>query len=108
MSRLPIPEGMTMGDILADNARGAAAAREDAAFCAKSDSYFRTTHPGLRAGRNFMWDVMRHRDGSLGRAASFERNYHQTFKGCPGSPDWLASQFCPKCDKRRSMCKCEG
>ena len=99
MSALPVPEGYTMGDVYADNARSAAAEAADRAFQAKSDDYFRTTHPGLKPGRNFMWDVMRWRN-SLGE------RYDETFKGAPSSPEWWQQQFCPKCDKRVSMCEC--
>lgn len=102
---LEMPEGMTMADIHRDNAITAKAARDDAEFDRKSDEHFRTTHPGLRKGRHFLWNVMRHHD-SLGIAETFEANYHETFPTCPGSPEWWGDRFCPKCDKRREYCIC--
>jgi len=104
---LPMPKGYTMRDVYADNARTSEAARRDREFDRKAEAHFRNTHKGLRNGRNFLWDVMRHRDSSLGGAENFEERYNNTFMGCPGSPEWYAGGFCPVCDKRRSMCECQ-
>lgn len=93
-----------MGDIYADNFRSEVSRQADEAFQRKSDKYFETTHPGLRNGRNFLWNTMRFQDGNLGKCPDFEKRYHETFKGCPGSPEWLDAKFCPVCEKRISVC----
>ena len=95
-----MPRGKTLGDVKADNLRTYQAEKEDREFQAKSDKHFERHHPGLLNGRNFLWNVMRWH-GSLGE------RFDQTFKGCVGSDEWLDKQFCPICDKRRSLCKCK-
>jgi hypothetical protein len=104
---LPIPEGYTMGDIYSDNHRTEQGRLADEAFQKKSDKYFQTTHPGLINGRNFLWNVLRHQDGNVGLCPTFKQNYDATFKGCPGSPEWLDFKFCSACGKRKTACTCD-
>uniref|UniRef100_A0A6M3IF17 Uncharacterized protein n=1 Tax=viral metagenome TaxID=1070528 RepID=A0A6M3IF17_9ZZZZ len=104
MSNYVMPEGKTLTDVHHDNAVMRAEIARDEAFQKKSDEHFRRTHPGLRNGRNFLWDVMRHRDFG----DTFGEKFDQTFKGCVGSDKWFDDNFCPRCDKRRNFCECDG
>lgn len=57
------------------------------------------SHRQAPDGRNVFAFKLRYLD-SLGD------RYDHTFKGCPDSPEWWDSQFCPGCDKRKHFCIC--
>jgi hypothetical protein len=61
-------------------------------------------HRGLKNGRDFRWNCYRWR----GETEAFRRRFDQTFKGAPGSPEWLSKEFCPVCDRRWAFCECGG
>ena len=48
-------------------------------------------------GRNFMAWTIRWRD-------RLKKNYYQTFKGSPDTPEWWDKRFCPKCDMGICIC----
>ena len=75
------PEGMSMADIVADNERTAAARRQEAVAEAMADAEC-NSHRGLKNGRNFMWNVFRHR--TRRDMDNFRKNFDNVFPDSPG------------------------
>jgi hypothetical protein len=77
-----MPDGLSMADVMADNARSAAAARQDAVAEAMADAEC-NSHRGLKNGRNFMWNVFRHR--SRKDMDNYRENFDNVFPNSPGA-----------------------
>lgn len=90
-------------DVERDNAKTRRSMADDQATWNKVEKHFQS-HPELKSGRDFRMEVFHCRDED----ETFRKKYDQTFAGSPSSPEWLEKEFCPGCDLRRSMCKCNG
>lgn len=78
-----LPEGFTMADIHRDNAKTARAKAADAALDAKLERAEMGSHRGLKNGRNFLWNVLRHK--SKAEQESYRANFDSVFPDAPGA-----------------------
>jgi hypothetical protein len=77
--------------------------QQEAAFERKAEKMLRG-HRQAPDGRDYRAFVERFRLDV--NNPEFDARYDATFKGCPGSADWLDDMYCPKCDKRKEWCEC--
>lgn len=88
-------------DVVHDNLKTARSKHAAAMTDAKIERHFRS-HPELQGGRDFRMNTFRYQvpGGKIGE------QFDETFSGSPDSPEWWNKQFCPKCDRRYSLCRC--
>ena len=73
---------------------------EEAALDAKIERSFQSYREPPNGRNVFAWK-MRYLDNK-----TYKGKFDKTFRGCPDSPEWWEDQFCPICDRRKSMCLC--
>lgn len=59
------------------------------------------SHRECPTGRNFLAWNMRNREFK-----PYRDKFDETFEDATGGKKWLDEQFCPGCDRRKSMCRC--
>lgn len=82
LAKAVMPEGYTMGEIKQDVAKIKKAQAEDRNFDRKMEAEF-SGHRGLKSGRNFMWNVFRHR--SQEDMDNYRDNFDLAFPNAPGA-----------------------
>lgn len=82
---------------------GAMTRLDYARFKRNSEKMFRG-HRGLQNGRDFRWNVFRHRDEDK---QDLDKKFDKAFPTAPGSPKWFAKNYCSQCGKRLYFCQCK-
>ena len=77
------PEGKTMTDVHHDLAKVNKAKARDAALDAKLERAEMGGHRGLKNGRNFLWNVFRHRTKE--EMDTYRENMDRVFPNAPGA-----------------------
>ncbi len=79
--------------------------QEEAAFDAKVERHFRSQRE-LQRGRDYRWNTFRYiTDEEL---ELMREHYDLIFPQAPGNREWFDARFCPKCRRRKTLCRCES